>query len=141
MTNAFHLTWVGVAGCLLCLGCGPSLGRPLDPGKPIVIQILSGGSPIDEGLIDLSGAGGGAKITSNGEANFEHVPFGAYKVVVHPPMDLSNVAPLDNSDQLPVAKKAQSSLIPRKFQSEQTTPLQIEVTEGDADRFEFDLKK
>ncbi|EAQ81068.1 hypothetical protein DSM3645_20892 [Blastopirellula marina DSM 3645] len=135
------MTWVGVAGCLLCLGCGPNLGRPLDPGKPIVIQILSGGSPLGEGLIDLSGAGGGAKITSTGEANFEHVPYGVYQVVIHPPMDLSNVAPLDDAKPTPVVKKAQPNLIPRKFQHEQTTPLQIEVAEGTAGRFEFDLKK
>ncbi|UUO08279.1 hypothetical protein M4951_08145 [Blastopirellula sp. J2-11] len=135
----FHAVGVALIG-LLGIGCNNSTGRPLDPGKPIVIQFLYDGVPIPEGETDLSDMGGGTPLTPNGEAIFDHVPFGTYRVVLHPKANLTEVIPPETPPERSAVKRPPKSLIPPKFRDEQTTPLQIEVTEGDADRFEFDLK-
>lgn len=126
---------------LLCLGCNNSTGRPLDPGKPIVIQITYDGDPIAEGNVDLTGMGGGAPLTPSGEAAFEHVPFGNYRVIVQPPHLLSDVIPPETPPERRVSNKPPKTTIANKFRNEQTTPLEINVQEGKADRFAFDLKK
>lgn len=136
ITSAFAFSLL-----LFCLGCGPSLGRPLDAGKPIVIQILSSGVPLQAGRIDLSAAGGGATLSPSGIGNFEHVPFGTYKVVVLPPDDLSNIAPPADGALRAAAKKPAKGSIAKKFQHEHSTPFSIEVTERGESRFEFDLAK
>lgn len=126
---------------LLFLGCNNATGRPLDPGKPIVIQFSYGGEPITEGAVDLSGMGGGTTLTPSGEAVFEYVPFGTYQVVIHQKIEPASVIPPDAPPVRSTADKPKAFRIPPKFRDEQTTPLQIEVQEGGTDHFEFDLKR
>ena len=141
---SYSLPFHVVCGCLLglaSLGCNNANGRPLDPGKPIVIQFLYDGTPIPEGAVDLSGMGGGTTLTPSGEAVFEHVPFGNYRVVVHPKIQEASVIPPEMPTASPTVDRPQVIPIPRNFRDEQATPLQIEVQADGPERFVFDLKK
>ena len=135
-----NLMLTGLIG-LFFLGCNNATGRPLDPGKPVVIRFSYDGDPITEGAVDLSGMGGGTTLTSTGEAVFEYVPFGTYQVVIHPKIEPASVIPPDAPPARSTSEKSTKIKIPQRFRDELTTPLQIKVHENGADRFEFDLKE
>lgn len=119
----------------LMTGCSKEPGAKI-PGQPVTIVLTHGEDIVSEGMVDLIEGGGGATLNSQGEAIFQNVPFGEYKVVVIPPSGNADPPPVGQT----LAKAPPAKNIPEKFQSDTTTPLSLKVESGGETRFEFDLK-
>ena len=126
--------WMLSACLILITGCEEQRG-PSHAGQGISISIRMDGKPVTEGQVDLSGPGGGAALNGEGLAQFKHVPFGEYRVMVIPPQP--DAIPREPGAGGPESPKIK---IPRQFQAEETTPLSIFVEAGQPTTFEFDLK-
>lgn len=104
-------------------GCG----EPGPTTGPVVGNVTLDGEPLQSGLVRLSNAegyGAIATVQEDGSFQFEtDVEVGTYTVTVLPP---EPPAPGDP----PPEKKLPRPNIPRQYQSEQSSPLTIEVTDS-----------
>lgn len=131
-----------LAAALMIVGCRDAGNRP-PPGKAISIVIKLDGQPLTSGQVDLSGAGGGGTLNEAGVAEFKHVPFGEYKVVVVPVISMDSVIPTESGSGAakPESKTQRFAAIPKQYQDEATTPLLIKVDADSDARYELELKK
>jgi len=116
-------------------GCGRTPG-PSRPGQAITVTIHYDNQPVTEGRVELSGQGGGRALNEKGVAEFAHVPFGSYQVMILPPA-------LDDlpfhAEDTPAPLKVYDN-IPKPFHNPETTPLAINVQSGQKQEYFFDLK-
>ena len=116
----------------LLAGFNQKLGHPDEPGTGVTLTFSLNDKPLTQGQVDLSGNGGGTEITAEG-AKFAHVPFGKYKVVVHPPA----APPIVETTPDPKTAIA----IPPKYRDERKTPLEIDLQESGPRTFNLEIKK
>jgi hypothetical protein len=124
---------LGTAACLLA-GCSQD-PHSNKPSGNVSVKVTYGGEPVTLGTVFLfsqqTGLGGGADLNEEGIAQIRAIPLGDYIVTVGPP-ELDLIDP--NPPQLEYAN------IPKKFQSDSTSPLRATVTQEDA-TVAFELKE
>ncbi|QDV14518.1 hypothetical protein CA51_44260 [Rosistilla oblonga] len=133
-TRHFILSLLTTFSLVVSIGCDHEPDY-LHPGAPVSITILSSGTPVAGGQLNLSGQGGGAALDAQGLANLEHVPYGTYKVVLLAP----EPDPVPPEPGTAAASAAAEVSFPKELGSEATTPLSITVAEGTENTFTLDI--
>lgn len=124
-------------GCLWAVaalyvaGCGPS---ELPVGSVAGTVTLSG-RPLPAGTITLvnsdRGFGASAEIDASGAYRIDTIPAGSYQVLIQGPE-----AP--SPEQMAEGVRAEASPVPQKYQSPETSGLNVDVSEG-ANEASFEL--
>ena len=136
--------WTLVCGTVLLVfvGCSGSGGEDRQATAKVHGKVTFNGEPLPTGRIHFVPTGGGP--TASGEigedgtyrlstyGNGDGAVVGSHKVMISAERDMSNVLPED-----PEASQ-EPSLIPVKYNSEQSSGLTADVTEG-GNEIDFDL--
>lgn len=141
ISNSYRELLAGAVCCLaLCLLSGCGGGAEAVPSGTVVGTVTSNGKPLGQGVINFTSSttGTGVYIEMQPDGTYElpsAIPAGEYRVFFSTP-NLGDVPPPEPGQAAPpnVLKD-----VPEKYQSEQTTDLQVQVKEG-ANTFDFELK-
>lgn len=113
-----------VAMMLLLAGCGSD---ELPVGS-VAGSVTLSGRPLPAGTITLvnsdRGFGASAEIDASGAYRIDTIPAGPYQVMIQGPE-----AP--SPEQMAEGVRAETSPVPQKYQSPETSGLSVEVTEGE----------
>lgn len=134
----FQFVSISLIGMIFLSGCNSE--PPVIVGD-IEIVVTFSGDAVKQGNVNLAGIGraegGTAKLNESGTVLIKGIKVGKYKVYVSPPQLQAPVPDLAKGGfkPAPVPKD-----IPKLFHTEITSPLTIEVKEGE-NIFTFDLKE
>ncbi|QGQ22025.1 carboxypeptidase regulatory-like domain-containing protein [Gimesia benthica] len=128
--------------CLLCstvlVGCSQS---PSDDKQRsgVTISISFAGEPVTTGSVNLenseTGESGGGELNADGSVTISNIVLGNYTVTILPP----DPDPVPPEPGQPAKKMEVYKNIPEKFRNRKTSPLKVEVKDGE-NEFQFDLK-
>lgn len=128
-----------VFGLAVIVGCQP----PADPAGQVSGTVSYKGTPLEDGIISIVNYDTGVRIDSEIQPDGTYLatthkgglPPGEYKVVIFPP-EIVDPNPPPNSEPGMVLKDMDN--IPKQYRSPQSTPLTLEISEGD-NMFDVDM--
>lgn len=134
----FQFASISLIGMLFLSGCNSE--PPVIVGDVEIVVTFSGDA-VKQGNVNLAGIGraegGTAKLNETGTVLIKGIRIGKYKVYVSPPQLQAPVPDLAKGGFKPAPVPDD---IPTLFHTELTSPLTIEVKEGE-NKFTFDLKE
>ena len=111
------------------------------PRGDVAITVTYDKQPVTDGRVSLNnyqtGEGGGADLSDQGVVTLMRVVAGSYVVTVTPP--IFNIAPVEPGEAAPGVKIYKN--LPQKFRQVATSPLHVDVKQGEAGEYRFDLKE
>jgi hypothetical protein len=133
-----------VAAAVLMLaasGCGSKAPHSDRPWKTVSVAVTSSGQPLTIGQVTLraseggTGVDAGGELDASGQARFPVLP-GSYVAVIQPlPPPPEGLA----TDPGAAAAATGERSIPKRYRSPATSPLAVEIREGEKLTFAFDL--
>jgi hypothetical protein len=127
---------------LTASGCGSKVPHSDRPWKTVSVAVTSSGQPLTLGQVTLraseggTGVDAGGELDANGQACFPVLP-GSYVAVIQPLPPPPEGLATDPGAAAAAATGERS--IPKRYRSPATSPLAIEVREGEKHTFTFDL--
>ena len=133
---------IAAVGLMLAAsGCGSKAPHSDQPWKTVSVAVTSSGQPLTIGQVTLraseggTGVDAGGELDANGQVTFPALP-GSYVAVIQPlPPPPEGLA----TDPGTAAAATGERSIPKRYRSPATSPLAVEIREGEKHTFTFDL--
>jgi hypothetical protein len=127
--SAVGARFFGVCGGLILLGTTLLIGG-CGKGETILrADVKYDGKPVTGGMLDLNSKPGKAgEISSEGKVEIKGVPGGKWKVTFTPPGDTKDFSPA-------------AALTDKKINDFNTTPIEVEIKDGQTNTLTIELKK
>ena len=133
---------LAAAGLMLAAsGCGSKVPHSDQPWNTVKVGVTSSGQPLPTGQVTLmaskggTGVDAGGVLDASGQARFPALP-GSYVAVIQPlPPPPEGLA----TDPRAAAAATGERSIPKRYRSPATSPLAVEIREGEKHIFTFDL--